>query len=136
MIGACLQSVLLVSIRDLPLSQRIIRLSRCFLLFTIAFIVLLPLGGYRDYRPYIIRRDSIQPVLIGIMILYGLGALHVLQNLPPKGRRAFAILPLLIAVYFTWMDDPGKGNNLDERDALHRIALAPATIVKTTPPST
>lgn len=41
------------------------------LLFSLLYFLLLPLGGYRNYRPNIIRYDTAIPVTLCLMYLYG-----------------------------------------------------------------
>lgn len=45
------------------------------------YTLLLPLGGYREYRPLIIRRDTYAPVLLGLFYLYGIASLYLLKHL-------------------------------------------------------
>ena len=53
---------------------------RFLLLFAALYILLIPFGGYRDYRPDIVRRDTLQPVLLALFYLWGKSGLLLFRN--------------------------------------------------------
>ncbi|RZK51784.1 MAG: hypothetical protein EOO59_14530, partial [Hymenobacter sp.] len=50
--------------------------------FALVYVALLPLGGYRSYRPYILQHDLILPITVALVIFYGLSTSSLLANLP------------------------------------------------------
>jgi len=53
-----------------PLKQKYSKFIIAAFLFILIYILLLPLGGYRSYRPLILRRDTFIPVLLMLMALF------------------------------------------------------------------
>ena len=107
---------------------------RILILFGIVVLVytlLLPLGGYRHYRPLIIRRDTYTPVLLGLFWLFGLSTLQLLRTRKP--RIIQIVYPLLIGavmVIFLKHDRLGFKNNNCEQYAINKIKESPKDTVK------
>ena len=53
-----------------PEKQKYSKYIIAALLFVVIYILLLPLGGYRSYRPLILRRDTFIPVLLIMLTLF------------------------------------------------------------------
>ena len=70
------------------------------LIFCALYVLLLPLGGYREYRPYSLRYDTILPVTLSLLWLYGSGVLGVWQRIhrPVFGSLRFAYPVLLLGI--------------------------------------
>ena len=47
-----------------PQYKKIVGLYRFLIVFSVIYVLLLPLGGYRSYRPYILRYDTIIPITV------------------------------------------------------------------------
>ena len=100
--------------------------------FAVVYILLLPLGGYRPYRFYLLRNDSILPVLVGLLFAYGLSTRCLLRQLPPRPLRWYRGGLLLLLVIFMnadrrmWL----RENNACEREALARLARSPGPVVQ------
>lgn len=100
--------------------------------FAVFYILFLPLGGYRPYRFNLLRNDSILPVLLGLLLAFGLSTLCVLRQLLPPARRWYvAGLVLLLGVFINadrrlWL----RENNRGERQALAQLAKASEPIVR------
>lgn len=115
-----------------PESRRLVRIARWVGLFAVVYIVLLPLGGYRNYRPLILRRDSFLPVTLGLFYFYGLSSYYLLQQLPARPRRFYLAGLLLFCALFLGVDrlKIKADNNACERQALERLAGASEPIVR------
>ncbi|MEY3367223.1 MAG: hypothetical protein RI973_378 [Bacteroidota bacterium] len=113
-----------------PEGEIILRLLKWIGLFALVYILLLPLGGYRSYRPYVLRYDTILPVTLGLMFVFGKTSLFILKNLPH--RQQYWYVPLLMAVLFifTNADRPGFDKNRCEREAILQIASSPEKVVR------
>ncbi|RPD46154.1 hypothetical protein DNI29_14195 [Hymenobacter sediminis] len=104
-------------------------------LFAVVFIVLLPFGGYRDYRPYLVRGDSILPVILGMMYAYGVSTYVLLFQLRNRARNVYAVVVALFLAVFVYADATPKltYNNDCERWTLDQLARAPETEVRISP---
>ncbi|MDB5258650.1 MAG: hypothetical protein JWM14_3345 [Chitinophagaceae bacterium] len=94
------------------------------LLFAAAYILLLPMGGYRPYRPYIIRRDTLQPVLWLLFFAWGLSTVSVLKYTHSTKRVVYASIITLICLGYTLVDKLPDYTNVCERQAMQEIAAA------------
>lgn len=136
LLALLLLNVLLL--RRLPPSTartRVLAHLRWVGLFSAVFLLLLPLGGYRSYRPYLVRGDSIQPILIGVFYAYGVSSYLLLQQLVGRWRPAYvgAVLALgttFFCANFTWHM---PRTNECERWSLDQLARAPETEVRLSP---
>lgn len=99
-------------------------------LFSLLYILLLPLGGYRDYRALIIRRDTIMPVLLALFGFWGLSAWLLLNALPGRRRQWYLAFVLSALALFTLADEPNFGANACERAAFERLQQSSADVVR------
>jgi hypothetical protein len=124
----CLANVQLIR-RQLPPTaetQRIVQVLRYLGCFALVYIALLPLGGYRDYRPLILRYDSILPITLALIGFYALSSGYLLRQLRGKALRWYAAAVVVVALIFTNADRKlrPKNNNGRERQALAVLARA------------
>ncbi len=98
-----------------------------FILFVLCYTLLLPLGGYRDYRPGVVRYDTWLPVTLGAIILYTAGVSHLLRF--RYARHWYTGIVVVVALVFTIADQPTVTSDC-ERQILHRVArtLRPAAL--------
>ncbi|MEY4904555.1 MAG: hypothetical protein RLZZ292_2370 [Bacteroidota bacterium] len=97
--------------------------------FALFYVLLLPFGGYRVYRPNIVRRDSLQPILLGLFFLYGLSSFLILKNKNFTYQKIYTYVVCLVAVIFTIADEPNFQQNACERAALEQLAASPEKTV-------
>ncbi len=109
--------------------KRILNLMKWTTIFIVIYIVLLPLGGYRSYRPNTIRCDTIIPITISLFLIYGLSTLFLIKNIVNKNRKWYVTLIIATSVIFTIADGPEFDKNSCERDALRSIASSPDKII-------
>jgi hypothetical protein len=96
--------------------------GRYLLLFALLYLLMLPLGGYRDYRPDIVRRDTVQPVLMVLFYLWGRSGLVLFRN---KGLSLWAKLPsVLLLLLFTIVDFTAVNEPSCERLTMEQLASA------------
>lgn len=107
----------------------LLRMAKWVGAFAVLYIVLLPLGGYRDYRPLILRYDTIMPITLAIMVVAVASALYVLKEAPAGWRKVHVSLLVGFAVIFTVADEPGFDKDRCEREALGLIAASPSLVV-------
>jgi hypothetical protein len=97
-----------------------------------AYVLLLPLGGYRTYRPYLVRYDTFLPVTLGLLFAYGLAVRYLLGHLVGGPHRAYLAGVLLFSAYLLGVDlvlKPATNNDC-ERRALATLAQAPGPEVQ------
>ena len=109
--------------------NKILNLMKWIAIFIVIYIALLPLGGYRSYRPNTIRCDTIIPITISLVLIYGLSTLFLIKNIVNKNRKWYVTLIIATSVIFTIADGPGFDKNSCEKDALRTIAASPDKIV-------
>jgi len=90
-------------------------------LFALLYILLLPLGGYKHYRPEIIRYDTFMPVTLALVFLYGITACHLLLHFK---RPWYIALVIGFSVIFMLADKPETGKNACEKAALEQLSQA------------
>jgi len=83
---------------------KILKIMRWIGVFALIYILLLPMGGYREYRYNIIRYDTFMPVTICLMFIVGKTTLFLFQNLKTKKIWSYSLLVLTVAVLFTNAD--------------------------------
>ena len=102
--------------------------------FALVYVGLLPLGGYRSYRPYIVQHDLILPITVGLVIFYGLSASYLLAQLPGRARRWYAAAVVAIAFIYLNADRhlyAAESTNQPERRALALLVSAgPGPVVR------
>lgn len=90
-------------------------------LFCLIYILLLPLGGYRGYRPEIIRYDTFLPVTLVLIFLFTYGSIQIFMNF--QNKKWFIISPFVfICLVFAIKDKPGFYQNEAEKAMLIRIS--------------
>lgn len=112
--------------------EKIIKAFKWIGFFSIIYLLLLPLGGYRECRPYIIRYDTILPITMCFLFLFGKSTLFILQNLSYKQMIGYIPLILAFLLYYTYTDKPEfhKEAHEYEKDAIRKIAQSPDYIVR------
>lgn len=110
--------------------QEIRIIGKWLLFFSLLYILLLPIGGYRWYRPNIVRYDTIMPVTICLFYYFGLSSFFLLKNIKNKYKIAYKVFIGSLLILYTLADEPIKNTNLCERKALEKIAKSTEQIVE------
>ncbi len=101
---------------------RIIRTLKWIGIFTAIYLLLLPMGGYRPYRPNILRYDTFLPVTIALLYFYGISSFFLVQNLRLQSRNIYIMgLLMLLAIYIN-SDQIETEEYRCERQALEYLA--------------
>ncbi len=91
------------------------------LMFCIIYTILLPFGGYRSYRPYIIRGDSYLPVIIVLVYFYGYSSYYMFSEFNVKMKKLFISYIFLISCYYFYKDGWIEKQNECEVSSLKAI---------------
>ena len=110
--------------------KKIFILLQCLSVFAIFYILLLPLGGYREYRPNIIRRDTFLPITLLLFYTYGITSFYLFRHLVSKYKKWYVIGLAVVSFNFMIVDLPDFDNNKCERDALVKISNASENIIQ------
>ena len=110
--------------------KRILKLFKWTGTFILAYILLLPLGGYRNYRPDILRFDTILPVTLALIFIYGISTFFLLRNMSKKQSYWYIPLILIFLIKFTYEDRPRFNKNECERSALEEISASQDPVIK------
>jgi hypothetical protein len=110
--------------------QRIFSFLKWGLLFSLIYLALLPLGGYRDYRENIIRYDTILPVTLFIFLAYGLTTHFLVNRFQGRSRIIYGSVISLCLLIFLIPDRLRPEKYTCEREALEIIAASQDTLVQ------
>ncbi len=104
----------------------VVRFRRLFfwsVMFAAIYIILLPLGGYKPYRPYTLRYDSILPITLILIMLFIHSVILIKRHIPlQKLKNSFLLLVGLFLGLMFYLDKPEFWRNDVERAALEEIA--------------
>jgi len=98
--------------------------------FSFLYILLLPLGGYRIYRPNVLRYDTIMPITLLLIFIFGKTTLFIFKNISKRQKTWYIPLIVLVLVIFTNSDEAMFNKNKCERNAIMQIAQSSDSIVK------
>jgi hypothetical protein len=92
--------------------------------FACLYILLLPLGGFRSYRPLVIRYDTILPVTLASIYLIGRSTIFLQAHLIGSLRKIQLLVVLLILSVFVLADRDESQHNSCEKTGLQALAQA------------
>ncbi|MDO7884701.1 hypothetical protein [Hymenobacter cheonanensis] len=112
--------------------QRLLRTLGWVGVFGMLYLLLLPLGGYRSYRPYLLRNDTALPVVLGAVFAYGYSTYFLLGQLGGRGRGAYVLGVLALSAFFLRADGLPDGSPTSdcERWSLDQLARAGEPVVE------
>jgi len=109
--------------------RRILKLFKWIGIFSVIYILLLPLGGYRDYRPNIIRYDTIMPVTLCLIIIYGISTYFLINTIKKKKYIYISAIVLFLMIFIN-ANKSNFNDNQCEIQALEKISKSPDKIVR------
>lgn len=109
--------------------KKLIRILKWIGIFSFLYIILLPLGGYRTYRPFIIRYDTVMPVTVALIYFFGASSYYLLQVLSGRVKNKYVILIAASLSLFTIVDIDGLDKNKCEKEAFSKMASSKEKIV-------
>lgn len=108
-------------------AEKIIKTVKWIGIFSAIYLILLPLGGYRPYRPNILRYDTIMPVTICLFYILGATTYFLFGKMKSKKYWVFIIISMLI---YTLTDISKLDENKCEIKALNEISKSPDKVVE------
>jgi len=129
LMSACFFNIIFFSRIKSPDSKKTFTLIKYLGAFSFIYLVLLPLGGYRSYRPFIIRYDTFAPITISLIFIYGITSIYLISY--HKGITKLFIIAATTAIMFhyTKADKIDWDGNKCDKDALFYLASSPDKIV-------
>lgn len=113
-----------------PEGEKLLKMFKWIGFFALTYIILLPLGGYRSYRPYILRYDTIIPMTLILMFIFAKTTIFILGSFSNKQKYWYTPLVLFVMFVFTNADEAKFDKNSCERNAILQIVNSQEPIVK------
>jgi len=104
-------------------SHPLFKMLLALIIFSLFYLLLLPLGGYRSYRPYIVRYDTFMPITI-LLIGYGVLTSCYVIDMLQKRKILYIIGFIGMLLFFQLSDSLESTLNDCEKLMLHEIANA------------
>ena len=121
-------NIFLIKKNETLKGRLLIRTIKWIGVFSLLYILLLPLGGYRPYRPDIIRYDTIMPITIALIYFFAASSYYLINNLRLSRLKYLTGLTICLLIY-SGADFKGLGRNKCERAALQKISDSKEMIV-------
>ena len=110
--------------------KKILKAFKWIGFFSLVYILLLPLGGYRIYRPNVLRYDTILPITLLLIFIFGKTTLFIFKNISKRQKMWYIPLIILVLTIFTNSDEAIFNKNKCERNGIMQIAQSSDSIVK------
>ena len=88
------------------------------------YILLLPLGGYKHYRPHTIRRDTFGPVILALVFFYALSTYFIIKQVHMRYKLAWYVILSVFILIFMRADITPLNRSDCEREALKTLSLS------------
>ncbi len=124
-----LNILIIFKLKKVQESQNLLYIFKWIAYFSLAYLLLLPLGGYRNYRPNIVRYDTFMPILLAMFFFYGKSTLFIISYLVKKKKVFYLATILIFSGIMTFADKPTKYLNDCEKAAFETISHSPKKIV-------
>ena len=114
-------------LKRIPKDEKIkslIDITRWLVLFSVFYLLLLPIGGYRPYRYYIVRYDLVMPIILCFILIWGYTAFYLTQHLSGRLQRWYISYVVIVLLIFTAADGAEFDKNSCERLAIRKIVEA------------
>jgi hypothetical protein len=108
--------------------QKIVHSLKWIGIFSVIYLLLLPLGGYRPYRPNILRYDTFMPITLALLYLYGMSSFFLLRNLNLKSRNIYVVVLILFCSIYMNSDRLKTKEYYCERKSIEFLANSADTI--------
>lgn len=105
-------------------SRKIRNLAGWIGIFALIYILLLPFGGYRGYRENIVRYDTIMPVTLALLFIFGKTTYYLVENITGKFKPAYLLALAAVLIIFTIADSLNVSRYECERKAIETIAAS------------
>jgi hypothetical protein len=111
-------------------AKKILTLFKWIGAFALLYILLLPLGGYRENRLNVLRYDTYMPITLCLIFLFGASVLFLFKSLNAGQNKFYIPVITGVLLLFTLNDEPHFDKNKGERNALQEISVSKSSIVR------
>jgi hypothetical protein len=108
--------------KDNEVKKQMIKFFIWILIFILIYLALLPLGGYRWYRPNAIRYDTFLPVTLACIFIFARSSYYLLNQLKSKRKLIYALFIIAFVLLFSVNDNSNFRANSCEIGQLKRLA--------------
>lgn len=130
LLGFCILNTVLLSKFQDKEAQFKCRLFMGIAVLSIFYILLLPFGGYREYRPLIISGDTMMPISIALIFCFASSSRYLLLAYQNRAKKLFLAGVSFVLIYFMIADRPNFGKHDCEKEMLTLISQATTQEVK------
>lgn len=114
-------TLILYFYKNNPVIKKWLKWLGAIFIFIVIFTLLLPLGGYREYRPHIIRSDSFLPITLCLLYIFAVSSMLLLKYLKGRIHSAYLLGVTIIILFFTISDEPRWESENCEKTALYTM---------------
>jgi hypothetical protein len=128
-----LELVLLINfilIYKFKINSSFFNISKWLLVLILLYVLLLPLGGYRDYRPFILRNDTALPIILVLFYLLAYSTFILINGLNKSVKYFYLVFIFIFLFVNIDADGIDKNRNKCEKMALQTIAESNENVVK------
>jgi hypothetical protein len=106
--------------------KKLLSITKYISCFGLIYMFLLPFGGHRSYRNFILRFDTMLPITFGIFILFGTSAYLLLKELSSEKSKKLKIAIISLVTIATFIDSISLYpiRNTCERSTLFQLSEA------------
>ncbi len=115
-------------------SKQLLKLIRWMLPCIAAYLLLLPLGGYRPYRELIVRSDTFMPVTLCLIWYFSWSTFFLIKTIVASWKWAYYFVMIYSLIYFSQRDKLADAGHECEKKMMHEVAESPLSIVKLSEP--
>ncbi|MEI6062579.1 MAG: hypothetical protein WCR72_17890, partial [Bacteroidota bacterium] len=110
-------------------ARKLLQFINWIFLFALLYILMLPLGGFRSYRSNIIRYDTIMPVTLGMIYIFGASSFFLIKCIPKSHKILYISLLVMVSLLFTNADRPDNKDYVCERQALESMSRSNEKVI-------
>jgi hypothetical protein len=122
--GLIIINLLVIIISKAKDSRIIFNLIKWALLFSVFYLLLIPMGGFRIYRKFIVRYDAFLPVTLSLFYMYLITSIYLIKQLKPTYRSLYLALPIAATIFYFTVDKTDFQRDACQRASLEIIATS------------
>ncbi|MDD2306586.1 MAG: hypothetical protein PHP53_17920 [Prolixibacteraceae bacterium] len=113
-----------------PEGMKIVGSLKWIGIFAVVYLLLLPLGGYRPYRPNILRYDTFIPITIALLYFYGISTFFLLRHMTSRSLNVYLSVFFIFCAIYMNSDRIETEEYHSERKCLEILANSHAEVTK------
>ena len=122
-------NMVIINRNNYPNCERLKKILTGIGVFAFIYILLLPFGGYRPYRYWIIRYDTFIPVNIALFYFFCVTTFLIIHQLKGQKKKIYLSGMIIYLLLLIIVDFEGIGENKCERHAFEKMVQSKDSIV-------